>query len=413
MPVKILFDGAYGISSFGDDAPLIVLTESLRERLGEVEFAVVSRHANEQLYSSYGVRAVEGLEYPTKEESMGKWFRGFNQGDDREELCRLYDEVASSNLLVLGAGNFLLDLTIDLFKGPVPRFLVMSLMAKMTGTPIMWYGISVGPLKTRLGRDMSRMAASLATHITVRDERSLLELAQLGLSTVNARQLPDPVLGMDLPAVGAARQNSTWCLAHAGGRPVFAVSLRYIPGSCGLSNESYLQEMAKILDQIIVKYGANILFIPQCIYSQATPDQDDRNTSRQLMRLMKQEKQAFAVEDELNVHQCAALYQGAHAAICTRLHGCVFAVMNGVPTVAICYHAKVKEFMDWLDLAEFSLPIADLTESAVIAKVENLLQTPMAFLAKSAAKIKSSRPLLDEYTNIAITAVQGKTWFPC
>ncbi len=95
---------------------MLVLVDLLREKLGDVDAVVVARHAGEDQYSRYGIRSVNGLEYETKEQSIGKWFRGFNPDDDETDLCQLYSEIASSDLLVLGAGNFLVDYTIDLLK---------------------------------------------------------------------------------------------------------------------------------------------------------------------------------------------------------------------------------------------------------------------------------------------------------
>ena len=63
--------------------------------------------------------------------------------------------------MIVGAGNFLVDYSIDILKGPVPIFLILSLMAKMAGTQIFWFGISVGPLNTRLGKKMSFLSGIL------------------------------------------------------------------------------------------------------------------------------------------------------------------------------------------------------------------------------------------------------------
>ena len=63
---KIIFDGAYGITSFGDDVPLIVMAKYLREKLGEIDAVVVNRHPEEGAYDAYGVRSVAGIEYASK-----------------------------------------------------------------------------------------------------------------------------------------------------------------------------------------------------------------------------------------------------------------------------------------------------------------------------------------------------------
>ena len=123
---KICFAGAYGIRSQGDDAALVVLIEELRHRIGSFEGVVIARHASEDHYSRYGLRSVQNMEYDSKAESEGKWFRGFNPSDEKEDLCMLQNELATSDLLVLGAGNFLIDYSIDLLKGPIPYLLLLT-----------------------------------------------------------------------------------------------------------------------------------------------------------------------------------------------------------------------------------------------------------------------------------------------
>src|SRR4030042_4013473 len=132
---KVSFAGAYGIHSQGDDAALIVMVEGLRQRIGPFDGVVITRHAQENPYAQYSLRSVQNIEYDNKPESIGKWFRGFNYSDDRSHLELLQEEISSSDLLVLGAGNWLVDVTIDLLRGPIPYLMILTLMAKMSGIP--------------------------------------------------------------------------------------------------------------------------------------------------------------------------------------------------------------------------------------------------------------------------------------
>jgi colanic acid/amylovoran biosynthesis protein len=117
---KVSFAGAYGIRSQGDDAALLALVEGLRRRIEHFDGVAIARHAQENPYATYGLRSVQNIEYEHKSESIGKWFHGFNYGDDRDHLKLLQEEIGSSNLLVLGAGNWMVDVTIELLRGPIP-----------------------------------------------------------------------------------------------------------------------------------------------------------------------------------------------------------------------------------------------------------------------------------------------------
>lgn len=404
---KIIIDGAYGLRSYGDDAPLVVLVEMLRLRLGEIDAVVVNRHVHEYDYSEYGMRSICGIEYETKEESLGKWFYGFNPTDEKDDLCNLYKEIESSDLLVLGAGNFLVDYTIDILKGPVPRFLVLSLMAKMSGTPIFWFGISVGPLTTKMGRDMSRLAASLATVITVRDGKSVDELLCLGVEK-DIFVLPDAVFGLELPPINHGMQFTAYREAHTCEEGVIAISVRSMPPSLGMSSKDYIELMAKICDHLVDSSNYNVLFIPQCAYEFGNYDEDDRNIAVEIIKCSKNKNKLFSVEDKINAVDCLSLYEKAIGAICTRLHGNVFSIRHGVPTVGLNYNPKVLEFYKWLGCEEYVLGFDRLDENTVISKLMDALNHQSLFKLKAEKIINDGIPSLEKYADYAVTAMKQK-----
>lgn len=141
-----MFAEVYGINSQGDDAALIALLPYIKQRIGDFQGTVLVRHKSTQAYDQYGLRTIKNFEYETKAEFIDKWFNGFNFADDSSELKALFDEVGRSDMLVLGAGNFLIDQSIRLLRGPVPHFALLTMMAKIQKRPVMWFGMSVGRL---------------------------------------------------------------------------------------------------------------------------------------------------------------------------------------------------------------------------------------------------------------------------
>ena len=369
---KVSFAGAYGIKSIGDDAALLVMVDELRSRLGDLDGVVIARHAAEASYAPYGLRSVQNVEYDRKSESMGRWFRGFNYGDDRTELDQLYREIATSDLLVLGAGNAILDVTIDLLKGPIPYMALLSLMARMSATPVMWYGLSVGPLRTGYGRDLTRLIIDFAESVTVRDERSLDEIESLGLPRESATLLPDPVIGAEPADPGLA----AGLLKKEGvpeGLPRVVVSVRDMPPDAGLSIEGFVEVMAQVSDRLVKELDAKVLFIPQCTYSHGEPFEDDRNVAEAVKERMERKEDAYVVCGEYTVKETLALYHGATAAVAARLHANVFSAIQGVPVVALSYNPKVGEFMRWLGCGEYALDLSGLSAEAITGALRRRL----------------------------------------
>lgn len=400
---KIIFAGAYGIRSQGDDAALVVMAEGLRRRIPNLEGAVVCRHAEQDLYAPYGLQSLPNFEYSTKVESLGKWFRGFNFSDDRTDLCRLQQEIAQSDLLVLGAGNALVDYAIDLLRGPIPYFVILTLMAKMTGTPVMWFGISVGPLHTDYGRNLTRLAAQLADVITVRDERSIGELRGLGWHG-DLTRLPDPVLGLR-PVAGMGQHPVKLQALQCSG-PLIAVSVRALPDSSELTFNDYLAAMAEVCDRLAEASGASLLFVPQCTYTRGNSLEDDRRVAAEVVARMTRREAAFVVTDHLSVAETIALYSGATAALCTRLHGSVSAAIEGVPAVALSYNPKVSEFMQWLGCGRQVVEPGQFTVEAILGKLDNVRRNRETLAAQIVVRIVEGREQVERYVDLAAAAMR-------
>ncbi len=400
---KISFAGAYGIHSQGDDAALIAMVEGLRKSIGAFDGVVVDRHAQEDAYAPWGLRSVQNLEYEHKSESIGKWFHGFNYGDDRSHLQQLQDEIATSDLLILGAGNFLVDKTIDLLRGPIPYFFVLTLMAKMAKTPVMWFGISVGPFRTDYGRNLSRLAADLADVITVRDTQSSIELQQLGYDGP-VLQLPDPVLGLQPPPPELANSIASWRKAHQGPGPVIAVSLR----DSILETRQYTESMVNVCDTLVSNYGAKLLFIPHCTYQYGNANENDRNVATRIVEQMQHPENAVIVNEDLTVEQCLSLYSGAKLAICVRLHGNVYSAIQAVPSVAISYNPKVAGFMNWLGRDDMVVPLPELSVQIVMEKVELAMANRSKISSEILARVTTGRDEVKEYADTAYKLITNK-----
>ncbi len=397
---KICFAGAYGIKSQGDDAALLALAALLRQRLGDFEGLVIARHAAEKYYERYGFRSLANIEWEQKSLSQGKWFKGLNCGDDRAHLKRLQAEISASDLLVFGAGNFLIDLTIDLLRGPIPYLFVLTLMAKMARRPIMWLGFSVGPFLTDYGQKLSRLAAELADAVTVREREAEAQLRRIGYDGP-IMVLPDPVLGLAPGAIETAQRVPSWRQSQERGRPVVAVSARGLPGGSVLTTEDYLERMALVCDRLAEEQGATLYFIPQCTYTQGEAEEDDCVMARRIAARMKKADQAVIAAEDLSVAECLSLYLGAEAALCTRLHGCVFAAMGRVPPVAISYNSKVANFMTWLGRPELSVALEDFSLENVVARVEEAIKNRTALSKDIAARIEAGRREVGRYADLA------------
>jgi polysaccharide pyruvyl transferase WcaK-like protein len=397
---KVVFGGAYGLNSAGDDVALLSLYYGIKEIMEKIECVVLSRHASNDCYKKYGINSIQNMEYQSKAESQGKWFYGFNYNDDRKGLKSIYNQIATSDLLVLGAGNFLADYAIDLLRGPIPYLYILTTMAKMAQVPIMWYGISAGPVRSEYGKRLSLLTADMANVITVRDLNSRELIKSIGYEG-EIIVLPDPVLGLPLPGELSPINLRVWRQAHSMSDIVIAVSVRGIKMHTERVYEEYLKTIAAACDYFIETLGAVVIFIPQCCYSHGNPDEDDREVARQVKTHMKYPEQTVLVEQVLGVEECLGLYQGSTFALCTRLHGNVFAAMNGVPSIAVGYNPKVKNFMTWLGKPQLLLNLDELDTSLIVSKAEYIIKNRGQLNQEILNRVREGREQVQQYAYIA------------
>lgn len=402
--MRIIFDGAYGIKSFGDDAPLISLVSYFKNKFEKLDAVVVSRNSDENPYARYGIRSIPGIEYDAKADSIGRWFRGFNVDDDRSDLKNLYNELKGSQLLVLGAGNFINDYTIDLVRGPLPRLLIMHLLARMVSVPIYWFGMSAGPINTELGRRYAYLASTLASKITLRDEYSYKLLQRIGISR-DMKVVPDVVYAFPVNTLPVKDKFSAYKEAHKNKNGVIAISVRGVSESMGMSYGNFIVAMAELCDRLVSIYGMSVLFIPQCIYDKGEKIEDDRFVASQIIEKTKLKDNMHSVDDDINAEDCISLYKNSKAAICLRLHGNVFAVKNSVPTVGISYNPKVLSFYKFISLDNCCIDLKEFQIYSVINLVSFVQKNKAAFHLAAKKLENDGKAALEAYGELAVSCI--------
>ncbi len=401
--LTILCAGAYGIGNTGDDLPLICLCEGMRRHLPDhqLEFRALSRHPDPWEEKTYGVTMVQNPEYQSGAEAVGRWFRGLNPGDDPGIFTSLREEIRQADLLVLGAGNALLDQTIDVLRGPVPLMSLYGFLAALYHTPLMIYGMSVGPLRTAWGRDLSRGLLESARVVTVRDQGSVELIAELSAEYSRpgpkVHLLPDPAMAATVPPSRRgleilAQEN----LSLPPDKTLIAVGLRDLERPLGNKAARQLEEsVVGLMDEMCEE--AAFLFISQSTYR----EDDDRELARRLAG--KTRAQCLIVESRQHPADLIALYGLARVTLAGRLHAAVFSSLAAVPVVGIDYLPKVSGFLETLQGAGRVVAIEDLSTGNLMTEVRRQLSVSSNEQENFALRV---RELATKATGHAKLAVQ-------
>jgi len=376
----VVLIGAHGTENAGDDAPLLVITEGLRRMHPAVDFAftVFSRHDDPLPEVPADVTFLPGVEVDTGDDPPGAWFRGSPRGDDGTDFDRVDATIRDADLVIAGAGNALIDVPAEPFRGPLGLLATYTFLADLHRTPLLLYGVSAGPLSTRRGRDLAAWIVRRASAVTVRDRSSAVLLDRLA-PEVHAEVLPDPVLAIP-PADDATFEAALAAegIPREGQGPRLALALRDL-SALGHDRTLVVETLERLSDRF------EFLFVPQSVYREA----DDR-------------AEAMTIADSLGGAVCHVVqgryppgvlqrfFGTANVTLAVRLHGAVLSAMSGVPVVALSYLPKVASFVETVGLEElaYDIELADpKTLAEAVAQASDRDGDPLrrrcAYLARS------------------------------
>lgn len=400
MTFTIVFDGAYSIDSAGDDAPLAFMVHELRKRLDRPRFVALVRHPEWRLAGRLGVETALNLEHDSKAASIGRWYRGLNFGDDRAELETVANVVANADLLVLGAGNFLTEVGIDVLRGHLPRFVTMSLAAQMSQTPTLLFGLSANTLRHPWSVRAAQWLLQSASAVTFRERIAIDNLAASGVRLPEHVLLPDPALGApSAPIDTGARILAREQIPEASGKRL-ALAPRDLSWMGRDAAERYEREQVALIDLWCGSGGNDVLLIPQCTYDVDGSRTDDRHLARTLRARSGFPERIHVVQGRYDYDEIESIYREADCAVATRLHGAVFAARMGVPVVGLAYEDKVRGFFDQLRLPDACLAW-DAPATQIRAKLRELTREPGRTSARLLAAVSRLQGELHGYVDLA------------
>lgn len=400
MTFTIVFDGAFSIDSAGDDAPLAFMVHELRKRLDRPRFVALVRHPEWRLAGRLGVETALNLEHDSKAASIGRWYRGLNFGDDRTELETVANVVANADLLVLGAGNFLTEVGIDVLRGHLPRFVMMSLAAQMSQTPTLLFGLSANTLRHPWTVRAAQWLLRSASAVTFRERIAIDNLEASGIRLPAHLLLPDPALGapsapIDTGAIILAREQ----VPEASGKRL-ALAPRDLSWMGRDAAERYEREQVALIELWCGSGENDVLFIPQCTYDVDGSRTDDRHLARTLRARSRFPERIHVIQGRYDYDEIESIYREADCAVATRLHGAVFAARMGVPVVGLAYEDKVRGFFDQLRLPDACLAW-DAPATQILATLRELTREPGRASTRLRAGIARLQGELHGYIDVA------------
>ena len=277
--------------------------------------------------------------------------------------------LSRARLLLVSGGGLLHDHWVTV----VPTYLAWMLLARLTGTRVVWVGVGVGPLDRPILRRMAGWALRLAACVTVRDPESALFVARIA-PRVKVTVVPDPALLMSPPA---ARPRSGIGFVVRGPTP---------------GRDGEIDEMIVGLASAAADAGAGKGDVRLLTFGGPR----DRAFADAVRGLAAQDGTTLPIEElGPDPRQALEVLAGLEAVVTVRLHGLLLAALAGTPAVPIAYDDKVASMARQLGLDEACQPVTGLTGhgiTAALASVQTAKQQEL--VAGRLSEIRSNAALL-------------------
>ncbi len=359
---QILLSGYYGFHNLGDEAILTAIVGSLRQEMPGCRIVALSADPT-ATREAHGIDAVPRMDFKA-----------------------MWRTLRESDLLLSGGGSLFQDAT---SVRSLLYYLGVVWLALRAKKPVMVYAQGIGPLTRRSSRALTRFVLNRVHLITLRDEESAQELAQLGVTRPRIVVTADPTF--TLQPASSERANEILKKAGASSSSRMGVALRRWRD--WFETEENVERVARALGEIGKLGNWEIVFLPLQFPFDAELAQKMARRIRRGGRLC----QPIVVNEPLRPDEMLAVIGRMDMLLAMRLHALIFAAAMNVPMVGIVYDPKVERFLRRVG----SAACEGLHEAMLIKTVERVYQQREGMRSQLAETVKALRDRAQENARLA------------
>jgi colanic acid/amylovoran biosynthesis protein len=303
---------------------------------------------------------------------LGFWPKGQSQRQ-RSQPYQLLRAYADADLVVSCAGNFLYS------GGSVGLAFLLAAISLgygiLMGKAVYTMPQTIGPLHRGWEKKILAWILPRLRLVLVRDRISqeLVQNLTQGRKT-NCRLVPDIAFAFQ----GASRERGRQFLAQAGlpsdaHRPLLGITaINWGEMNRAFTTQpEYEQALAATATHFIRTQGGRVVIFAQVCGP--TSSEDDRIPARRIRGLIPHATDDVLLVDEIvPAEMLQAAYGNMDLFLGSRLHSNIFALIAGVPVLAVAYQYKTFGVMDLVGLREWTLDIAETTPQALTSMLDKL-----------------------------------------
>jgi len=327
--MRFVISGYYGFDNSGDDALLLSIINSIKNRYVDADITVLSKKP-ESTKKLYNVDAIY-----------------------RYNIFKIIYSLAKSDILISGGGTLIQDAT---STKSLMYYLAIIKAAKILKKKVMLYANGIGPLTVFSNIEKTKNILNTVDLITIRDEKSFKELEHIGVNKPKIELTADPAFLLEPNENGTKILESYDVLQNA---KYLFVSVRKWKNS----PENFEQIIADFCDYAFEKYG---------LYSVIFPMQNkiDFEISAEIKNKMK--NRSTLIGAKYPVESILSIMKEMHICLGMRLHTLIYSSSRTVPTIGLVYDPKVSGFMEDMDNGKF-LNVEKLNREELFQLLDELM----------------------------------------
>lgn len=249
--------------------------------------------------------------------------------------------------------------------------------AKMLGKPVCIYAQSIGPLNKPFYRWIARTVLNKVDLITLRDRESKEVLDSLGVIRPPIYIVTDAAFSIDLHDEKMLQNKHLESkFLPTAKRLKVSISVRkwaFYERKNG--HENYISAVAKLIDWLILKQQAQVIFASTCT-GFAGYHNDDRVIAHEVISHMEYvvKRNPTILYGEYTPQELSHFYGMMDLHVGTRMHSNILAMLSGTPVVAIQYEFKTRGLMELFALEDYIVNINNITADSLIYLVKKALE---------------------------------------
>ncbi len=268
-------------------------------------------------------------------------------------------------VIVCGSGPL-----IDNEGGPLNHpfnHLKWSCLSRLLGARFLFVSVGAGPLETRLGKWLTRLALSMASYRSFRDESSRELIESLGVKGPNL-VYPDQAFYLE-SAPYLRIPKSVAGFRVVGVAPIAYADPRHWPTGDREFYRTYLDKIASFV-MMLARGGSRVLLF------HTQPEGDDRaiRDLRDILKLNYDSSLQGLIEEHPIAWYTDALdaISRSDVVVASRFHAILFSMILRRPVLAISYDRKIDNVMKSAGQDCYCFPISSFTPEQLAAAMEDL-----------------------------------------